>query len=140
MQRLILIWTLDQVSLIFLNIILLFMWNFWLYRVFRVQTLMNNSFKNFTLEILLLSFCWCCGKCECWMLSTEGAASSTGCSKRMSTFWNKPKMAYSRDFSKMAIKDYHGLTRTIKDCQGLSKTIKDYQRLSWTVMDCHGLS
>ena len=43
---------------------------------------------------------------------------------------NKPKMAYSRDFSKMAIKDYHGLTRTIKDCQGLSKTIKD----------CHGLS
>ena len=39
---------------------------------------------------------------------------------------NKPKMAYSRDLSKMAIEDYHGLTRTVKD----------YQRLSWmTVID-----
>ena len=71
-------------------------------------------------------------------------------------FWsfkgNKPKMAYSRDLSKMAIKDDQGLSWPNKDYQGLSRAVKDYQRLhglSWSVMDSpihtwrdfnHGLS
>ena len=38
---------------------------------------------------------------------------------------NKPKMAYSRDLSKMAMMDYQGLSKTIKDYQGLSRMIKD---------------
>ena len=42
---------------------------------------------------------------------------------------NKPKMAYSRDLSKMAIKDNQGLSRTIMDFNGLSWTVLDYPRL-----------
>ena len=63
---------------------------------------------------------------------------------------NKPKMAYSRDPSKMAIMDNHGLSRTvkvyqvltrkIKECEGLSRTVMDCHELSQTVMNCHGLT
>ena len=49
-------------------------------------------------------------------------------------------MAYCRNLSKMAIKDYQGLSRTIKDYQGLSRTVKDCQGLSRIVKDCQGLS
>ena len=53
---------------------------------------------------------------------------------------NKPKMAYSRDTSKMAIIDNHGLSRTVKVYQGLTRKIKECKRLSVTVEDYHGLS
>ena len=61
----------------------------------------------------------------------------------MSYLKNKPKMAYSCDLSKMAIKDYQGLSWSNKDYQGLSRlsrAVTDYQILSRTVMGCHGLS
>ena len=46
-------------------------------------------------------------------------------------------MAYSRDLSKMAIKDDEGLSWSNKDYQGLSRAVIDCHGLSWTVMDYH---
>ena len=44
-------------------------------------------------------------------------------------FKNKPKMAYSRDHSKMVVMDYHGLSWTIMESYRLSWTIQVYLRL-----------
>ena len=60
-------------------------------------------------------------------------------------FRNKPKMAYSRNLSKMEImdyqgrfkmiKDYDGLSRTTKDCPGQTRTVMDYTRLDLGLLD-----
>ena len=46
-------------------------------------------------------------------------------SQKLGYFQNKPKMAYSRDLSKVAIMNYQGLSWSIKDCQGLSRTVME---------------